>query len=334
MLKMVNFGDRISNGGYHVHSRFGRVVNFFNGNSMVSLVKPEIGAGPVNIVVDGIDNVDESSTLLVDDDGFVVCETNIDLSIKSPLCEEIVAGDVSRMSACDHAQAGRFSGFKSAAPVADQKAAIYNRVNLAKDPNKMYVSSFKMSPFPGGILEVFEKMLLECAPKKSLMFLFDKEREKEFSTVFEKELMRRMREGAAEMREGNFAEGARKLKGIGFGLTPSGDDFLCGFLIGLNAAEKITGKDYSREKQDIYENACGGNLISNAFFACAKEGRLFERFKNLLNALSHSDENAVKTCSTKLLQVGETSGADTAAGFLFSMKFQLNTRNTRNQELS
>ena len=53
-------------GEYSVHSRFKRVVNFVHGERLVSVVTEEVGRGPVNIVLRGID-LQRLNDLRIDD---------------------------------------------------------------------------------------------------------------------------------------------------------------------------------------------------------------------------------------------------------------------------
>lgn len=53
---LVSVGDCVDHGLYRVHSRFKRVVNFVRSEvCLTSIVHPEIGAGPQNVVVEGVD---------------------------------------------------------------------------------------------------------------------------------------------------------------------------------------------------------------------------------------------------------------------------------------
>ena len=54
-MQVLSIGDRIVEGRYRIHSRFRRAVNFLGDQSLVSLVTLDAGAGPINIVVSGID---------------------------------------------------------------------------------------------------------------------------------------------------------------------------------------------------------------------------------------------------------------------------------------
>jgi hypothetical protein len=120
------------------------------------------------------------------------------------------------------------------------------------------------------------------------------------------------------MRDHRLDEGARIFRGAGFGLTPGGEDFLSGFLLGLNAAERICRENLEDARTTIYENSIGENVISNAGLACSREGRLPERFKDLVFSMSHSPDEDVRRNACRLFDVGATSGADSATGFYVS----------------
>jgi len=124
-------------------------------------------------------------------------------------------------------------------------------------------------------------MLLQKAPKNSLAFLLDAAKGDAFETTFEKELMKRLQRGVELLFSDSFRKGIEYIRGTGFGFTPSGDDFICGLLLGLRVAERIYGVNLSSTCAEIYEASIGDNLISNAFLACAKEGAVFEKIRSL-----------------------------------------------------
>jgi len=76
-------------------------------------------------------------------------------------------------------------------------------------------------------------------------------------------------------------EGIRLIKGVGIGLTPSGDDFISGLLTALKVLEIINKENNSYLRKIIYDNAKGDNLISNNFLFYASEGLFFEKNKKL-----------------------------------------------------
>ncbi len=204
---------------------------------------------------------------------------------------------------------------------------VFNGFAVRKDRSKMYDSSISLrktdfDKFMSN-LDIFKRYLLQLAPPKSLAFLLDNTRESDFSSGFENRFAGRMRQGVGEMLEGDLAGGTRKIRGLGFGLTPSGDDFLSGFLLGCNAAERLLGMDLSRTKQTVYNGAVGDSLISKTFLSLSREGRVFQAFGNLLRVLACSDERKIASCVEGLLRIGETSGADTAVGFLTACRHLL-----------
>lgn len=51
-MRCLCIGDRIEDGTYWPHSRFERVANFSDGRRLLSLVMPEVGAGPANLLIE------------------------------------------------------------------------------------------------------------------------------------------------------------------------------------------------------------------------------------------------------------------------------------------
>ena len=118
----------------------------------------------------------------------------------------------------------------------------------------------------------------------------------------------------------NLIEGVKKIKGVGIGLTPSGDDFLYGFLVGLNVLEILYKIDLKEVKRKVYEYSKGDNLISNNFLYFSSEGMFFEKTKNLIFSLFYGDEREILEKTLKILQIGETSGVDFSTGFIITIK--------------
>ncbi len=265
MIVVRSFGDRILLGDYQVHSRFAKAVNFIQDDRLICLVDPQIGGGPINIVVSALDFT-QTFSLHVDKDWFS--------------CGETI---------------------------------------LPKRP--LYLSGFPAGSIdPAGLqrgLNQLEKRLKNTHPK-SLSFLIAPRNN--FSSAFDQAFAARISNGLRELRRGNLEAGASVLRGSGFGLTPSGDDFLAGWLWGLHAAQKFFNTDLSAEIERIFSSAKSSNPLSAAFLRCAREGRCFEPLQNLLKALMRGDNAQLDLAITQLLASGETSGADTAVGFLMSLK--------------
>ena len=158
-------------------------------------------------------------------------------------------------------------------------------------------------------LSVFKRLLTTTAPPKSLAFLLDESRVQNFQTGFERRFVAHVQRSVHEIFHGDRLEGVRALSGCGIGLTPSGDDFLAGHLIGLHLRGENT--------DDVFEAARSDNIFSNTFLDLARQGRLFARMKDLIHALKNG--RAVRQCTERLFAVGSTSGADLATGFYMTV---------------
>jgi len=167
-------------------------------------------------------------------------------------------------------------------------------------------------------LNVLGDCIRRAAPSRSLAFLLGSSRPAPVASAYEREFSTTMRDGLCRMMEFRLAEGARTFRGAGFGLTPSGDDFLSGFLLGLNATERLRREDLAEAKTTVFENSIGANPIVNAGLACSREGRVFEPFKDLVSSLARSRDEDVRVSACRVFGEGETSGADAATGFYVS----------------
>ncbi|WP_124064942.1 DUF2877 domain-containing protein [Clostridium sp. E02] len=104
--------------------------------------------------------------------------------------------------------------------------------------------------------------------------------------------------------------------GLGNGLTPSGDDFLCGLLAGLtyNSKKKEVMTLLSALKVQIAENRNRTNDISGAFLKCAIDGYYSEA---VLKIPTQTNSAGI---SKLFSEIGHSSGADTLCGIYFSVQ--------------
>ena len=277
---IVSIGDRIFPGNFSLHSRFKRAVNFTDGDAIIALVAEEIGPGPVNIVVRGIDLAGVSS-LRIDDKTIRIGERSFaydrDLIFNSRI------------------NCGRIEGGKLAAR-----------------------------------LRYFEEALLNLSSPSSLAFLIDPDRRAYFKSSFEKNFAAAV-EGAVRLlfnQDGDPSSpgdkviaGVKKIKGLGFGLTPSGDDFIAGLLAALNLLECMDGDDRKDLKREIAAAARGGNPLSNSFITLARDGFFFEGLRRLISSLLRGNKDQVRSAAKDLLAHGQTSGADMGVGLLLTLKY-------------
>ena len=162
--------------------------------------------------------------------------------------------------------------------------------------------------------------LLEFAHVKSLAFIFDRSRSLHFSSAFETAFFNHVVAGVDTILQGDVLGGLCSLKGVGFGLTPSGDDFIAGFLFGLYLLQQIHQSDLSGLRATIYARARGNSLLANTFLALASQGRFSGRLKGFVDALCHHDPSQVIPATKQVMAMGSTSGADLLCGLFFVLK--------------
>ncbi|MBC7194106.1 MAG: DUF2877 domain-containing protein [Caldisericia bacterium] len=168
-------------------------------------------------------------------------------------------------------------------------------------------------------LGIFEKFVKIFSKEKGLSKLLNKNFNISKENLFDKFVIK-IYEGSEILFNGNLEDGVNKIKGIGVGLTPSGDDFLYGFLVGLNILEILNNLNLKEIKRKVYLYSKGENLISNNFLYFASEGTFFEKTKNLIFSLFYGDEREILENTLRILQIGETSGVDFSTGLIFTLK--------------
>ncbi len=169
-------------------------------------------------------------------------------------------------------------------------------------------------------LQALSTSLKEAAPPKSLAFLLNDERRKHFRGGVERAFTRRIARGVEQVFGGSLLPGIRLLKGCGLGLTPAGDDFIAGFLIGLHGLERLCGQDHRPTIDAVFRAARGSNIFSNTFLDLARQGLVFGRMKDLLQSLVSGTHGSVRKAAKALFAIGETSGADLATGLLLTLR--------------
>ena len=184
--------------------------------------------------------------------------------------------------------------------------------------SKLRVEKFNLEKFNEN-LNLFESYIKIISNGKGISPLLTNNFKFDENILLNK-FIRKIKLGSEKIFSGDLAGGINDIKGVGIGLTPSGDDFIYGLISGLNIIEILYNKDLKYLKKLIYEIAKGDNLISNNFLFLASKGLFFEKAKSLIYSLFYGDEREILECTRDILQIGETSGVDFSVGLILTLK--------------
>ncbi len=175
-------------------------------------------------------------------------------------------------------------------------------------------------------IELLTDVIEDTISHASLGFLLFPKNEVFLKTTFEKALLAHAKFTVQNISLENLPTIVKNMKGVGFGLTPSGDDFNCGVLYALNYLNKIIKNDISERIEECFQNSIGNNLISNAFLKYAHSNNYYENFQGLLKALKQNKKNLISHYANKIIGSGHTSGSDMLTGFILTIKGVLNDK--------
>jgi len=217
-----------------------------------------------------------------------------------------------------------FDPARSEALQVERGAVTLDGVRLPFDDRRMYLSGIRLDHSDRrrvlGATAQLGALLVQLSPEKSLAFLLDYERLWSLDEGFERNLGRHMGHCVKDILYWNRMRGVERLKGCGIGLTPAGDDFIAGFLVGLNVLGLVGVGDWSETRRGVLQAALSGNTLTDMFLYLAEEGRVFESMKLLIAALAKGSAADIRSATDRLLAIGATSGADLGVGFYLTLR--------------
>jgi hypothetical protein len=237
----LSVGDRVRTGRYQVQARFERSVLLFHSTGRpLFVVRPEIGDGPLNVVLPHPEQFGEE--LLI-----------------------------------------------------PRKTTVRRYMSAMPEPED--IPQTKLLHFLATPLE-------EGAPPDSLISLYRPCMQP--SSPAQKNRDRLFFQACAHFAREEWCSGATLVRGSGSGLTPSGDDFLCGLLLAMRIHRKWG-------IQRLHYASKGGNAISNAFLDMAAQGRVHRGLQLFLRQPSIGGLRDI-------LAFGHTSGADLLCGLRWGLE--------------
>lgn len=124
-----------------------------------------------------------------------------------------------------------------------------------------------------------------------------------------------------------IAHGARRLAGLGPGLTPAGDDFLVGWMAALWLAGEVVRLAPEPVCAAIGEIAAPRTTrLSAAWLTHAATGRFGEAWHTLAASLADGSSHTIKSGLLRIRNTGATSGRDALAGFQHALASLRNGR--------
>lgn len=176
-----------------------------------------------------------------------------------------------------------------------------------------YVYRSPMSGNPEKLLSVMQRVY-ELGTKK--------QREIFESNVYKK-CVTGIERVAAAIRSGDkdgAVSAALSLIGLGFGLTPTGDDMLTGFFAAARYDSQMNALAEKIRKPLIERALSATTAVSGAFLVCAMETEYSEVTAAVLDALYSGDETACLNACRDMLELGSTSGKDCLFGMLCAVR--------------
>ncbi len=127
-----------------------------------------------------------------------------------------------------------------------------------------------------------------------------------------RELARDVAMAALRAQPGRVVRLVRGILGAGRGLTPSGDDALCGVLLGLRAVGAVSA---GRQVEVAVRAGLEATTSLSASLLCAAaDGHAVPEVVTAVEAAARGDEAATTRALPAVLAIGHSSGADLLAG--------------------
>lgn len=145
----------------------------------------------------------------------------------------------------------------------------------------------------------------------------------------ERELANRIGRFLKDISQDNLQESSvASLIGLGIGLTPSGDDFLVGFIAVLNIID-IAYSNYLKEKISrlIRLDKLSTTDISKHILENALEGKFSQGILNFIYSLLEEDKERLEKSIKNILNIGSSSGMDLSIGIVLAMQVLMNNFN-------
>ncbi len=279
---------------------------------IVALVLPEIGDGPLNVVVDGavgiFDGIERDTPVTVEGTRLEIGGLRIDLG-QAAVWEPRPDWEALR---------NRYAAISSHLPFLRALCSENNSVAADSIPRTEERAMESATTFSFFKVNAVHGYCLQIETGSLLPLLRDSPRPANAVLSTAKTAAETLCKGWAGNVE-QLREGAARLAGLGGGLTPAGDDFLTGVMLWSWLAHP----DPSYFCQALADAAIPRTTtLSAAFLQAAARGECSAPWHALLAALDRGIDVEIAAAAQNVLARGATSGADSLAGFLYLQDFR------------
>jgi len=204
--------------------------------------------------------------------------------------------------------------------LSENELTLNDEIKLSYSPQELYRQARIFEAIPGNTKDALIHKLIEDLLNTewaTLLSMINGSCGK--LSAFDRELQKSLVNGLDALWQGDFRDFVTRIKGRGQGSTPSGDDFLIGYLIGLSWLEKAWGMDLKEQRETVYNGALGTNKLVNTFLYQAYSYLMDKNWADFLNCLAGNLVNRIEVVCDRLILLGETSGEDMLSGFFISV---------------
>lgn len=169
-------------------------------------------------------------------------------------------------------------------------------------------------------IEILEKIYKQKSNKGSFNFSIIEYSNSEFDlNIRISEQLIKSRENflkSLDFSDEEIISNALNLIGLGHGLTPSGDDYICGFFSVMLIDEKLSRKYLDLYKKIVDLSKKRTNEISYSYMIELTNMSYKQVVFELIKAMSNSNHIEITKLSMELLKIGHYSGADMLRGII------------------
>jgi succinyl-CoA synthetase alpha subunit len=186
-------------------------------------------------------------------------------------------------------------------------------------------------------IECFNSLILKKGSYGGCKYFYLKnylKNEEHKPNLIEKELYKRIKKLLDNLDSESLEDNINSLIGFGIGLTPSGDDFLTGFLSTFN----IISTDYTNKIKKKITNLITIDKVSTTdvsrqMLLVALKGEMREYILSFIHSFLSEDKERILLDFENVLQIGSSSGTDLSIGVITAFSLLISNLNMEGKNM-